>query len=129
MRRFGIRDASSARISAVPSVDWSFTTMTSPISGCAATDSTARAIDASSFRAGITAETIRGYSRLPYPVFTPARSAVEGNRAPTPSVGNGGEAGLPQAGNLLLCNRHGVKRAILASLRQCPYYKGAWIRD
>src|SRR5215469_13838490 len=98
MRSFGIRVANSARIPAVPSVDWSFTTMTSPISGCAATDSTARAIDASSFRAGITAETIGGYSGLLHTVIPAARSAVEGNRAPTPSVGDGGEAGRRKQG-------------------------------
>ena len=57
MRSFGIREASSARIAPVRSVDWSFTTITSPTSACAATDSTARAIEASSLRAGMMAET------------------------------------------------------------------------
>jgi hypothetical protein len=54
----GMRAASSVRIAAVQSVDWSSTTMISAISGCAATDSTARAMDASSLRAGMMTETI-----------------------------------------------------------------------
>src|SRR5450631_1639529 len=50
----------SCTISAVRSVEWSFTTMISVISGCRTSDSTHAAIATSSSRAGTIAEILRG---------------------------------------------------------------------